>query len=64
MRKLIFATLAALTLTTAVFAQPADARCWWNGFAWVCNRPVAHYWYRPAWRWHAPGWCYWHPYRC
>jgi hypothetical protein len=59
MRKFVIATLAALTLGTAAFAQPADARCWWNGFAWVCSHPVVH-----SWRWHHSAWCHWHPYRC
>ena len=32
MRKFILATLAALVIGTAAFAQPAEARCWWNGY--------------------------------
>ncbi len=62
MRKLILATLAALTIGTAALAQPADAACWWNGFAWHCW-PHHHVW----WRYHHPwryGWGYgphwWH----
>jgi hypothetical protein len=61
MRKFILATLAALAIGTAAFAQPADAACWWNGFAWNCW-PHHHAW----WRYHHPwrygwGWGY-HPY--
>ena len=36
MRKLVLATLAALAIGTAAFAQPAEARCWWNGYSWHC----------------------------
>jgi len=36
MRKFVLTTLAALTIGTAAFARPADAACWWNGFAWQC----------------------------
>jgi hypothetical protein len=57
MRKLVLATLAALAIGTAAFAQPADAACWWNGFAWHCW-PHHHAW----WRYHHPYWRYgyWH----
>ena len=51
MRKFVVATLAALAIGTAAFAQPADAACWWNGFAWHC------------WHSHAWGWRYHHPWR-
>ena len=36
MRKFVLATLAALAIGTASFAQPAEARCWWNGYSWHC----------------------------
>jgi hypothetical protein len=36
MRKFVLATLAALAIGTAAFAQPAEARCWWNGYSWHC----------------------------
>jgi hypothetical protein len=57
MRKLVLATLAALAIGTAAFARPADAACWWNGFAWHCW-PHHHAW----WRYHHPYWRYgyWH----
>ena len=61
MRKLVLASLAALAIGTAAFAQPADAACWWNGFAWHCW-PHHHVWarYHHPWHygWHGPHW--WH----
>jgi len=42
MNKFVLATFAALLLGTAAFAQPAEARCWWNGYSWHC--------------WHSHGW--------
>jgi len=51
MRKFILATLAALVIGTAAFAQPAEARCWWNGYSWHCWHP--HAW---GWRYHHPYW--------
>jgi hypothetical protein len=50
MRKFVLATLATLAIGTAAFAQPAEARCWWNGYSWHC-------WQHPhAWRYHHPHW--------
>jgi hypothetical protein len=46
MRKLVLATLTALAIGTAAFAQPAEARCWWNGYSWHCGRPHHAGWYR------------------
>lgn len=58
MRNFVLATLAALAIGTAAFAQPADAACWWNGFAWHCAHPHAAWWrYHHPWRY---GWGY-HP---
>ena len=63
MRKFILAGLAALAIGSAAFVQPADAACWWNGFAWHCW-PHHHAWWRyhhPYWGygyWHGPHW--WH----
>lgn len=34
--KIILGTLAAAVLASVAFAQPAEARCAWNGFAWQC----------------------------
>ena len=65
MRKFVLATLAALAIGTAAFAQPAEARCWWNGFAWHCWHPHAWYW-RHHHPWHAwgygPHWWHHHHY--
>ena len=58
MKKFVLATVAALLLGTAAFAQPAEARCWWNGYSWHCWHPYGgwyrhHYWgpygYRHNW---------------
>ncbi|MBV8092071.1 MAG: hypothetical protein JO110_02325 [Acetobacteraceae bacterium] len=59
MRKLVLASLAALAIGTAAFAQPADAACRRNGFAWHCW-PHHHVWYHHPWHsgWHGPHW--WH----
>ncbi|MGH6851496.1 MAG: hypothetical protein ACREDD_13800 [Methylocella sp.] len=52
--KLVLGALAAVTLLVGVAAsQPAEARCFWNGFAMECYRPYNHYWhhhYRPHYR--------------
>jgi len=61
MRKFVLATLTALAIGTAAFTQPADAACWWNGFAWHCSHPHAWWWrHHHPWRY---GWGYgpyWH----
>ena len=48
--KKLFGALAIVMLALTVNAPQAEARCWWNGFRWVCN------YYRPYVR-------HWHPYR-
>ena len=35
--KVFLGSLAALLLATTLLASPAEARCWWNGYARVCN---------------------------
>jgi hypothetical protein len=60
MRKLILATLAALTIGTAAFAHPAEAQCWWNGYSWHCWRPHAG-WYRHHYWGPRYGHYYWGP---
>ena len=45
MKKIVIASLAAFLLGTAALSTPAEARCWWNGYAWHCSRP--HH----AWGW-------------
>lgn len=54
--KMLLGALAAVTLLVGVAAsQPAEARCFWNGFAMECYRPYHHWWwhhaYRPYWGW-------------
>jgi len=45
--KYILSALAAVTMFVGVAAsQPADARCFWNGFGWSCTH---HY---GPWAWH------------
>jgi hypothetical protein len=51
--------LAAITLLAGVAAsQPAEARCFWNGFGWQCWHHPHHYWggwrhhYRPYGGWY------------
>src|SRR5437764_111511 len=45
-RNLVLAALAALSIGTAAFAHPAEARCWWNGYSRVCGNPHSEWWYR------------------
>ena len=53
--KVVLGTLAAAMLFGAVWAQPAEARCFWNGYGTVCTH---HYWGGGPWhRWHRH---YWH----
>jgi hypothetical protein len=56
--KFILGALAALTLLVGVAAsQPAEARCFWNGFGWECF----HHHYGPGpWWWHRHH--HWGPY--
>ena len=51
MRRTVLATLAAFVLGTAAMAQPAEARCWWNGYAWHCWHPHAWYWHHRYHHW-------------
>jgi len=39
MKKIVIAALAAFVLGTAALSTPAEARCWWNGYAWHCWHP-------------------------
>src|SRR5205085_7763373 len=47
--------LAAVVFALMLFAPPAEARCWWNGYRWHCSHHYGHHY------WHARYW--WHPYR-
>ncbi len=66
MRKLLFGGLAALLLGSAALVPQAEARCWWNGYAWHCWHPHAYWWrhphyYHPYAYWHHPHYRYaWH----
>jgi hypothetical protein len=53
--KFILSALAAVTLLVGVAAsQPAEARCFWNGYGWNCYHGYGHHWW---WRHHHPyGW--------
>jgi hypothetical protein len=67
--KTTLAALAVAMLATGLFASPAQARCWWNGYRTVCDRNYPGWWNRqpPGWdyrRWQRQRWCYEHPYRC
>ncbi len=59
MRKLVLGALTAFLLGTAALVPQAEARCWWNGFAWHCWYPHGYWWRRHAW-WGYPH--YYHPY--
>lgn len=51
--KMLLGALAAVTLLVGVAAsQPAEARCFWNGFAMECYRPYVHPYV--GWGWHQP----------
>ncbi len=63
--KTILVALAVATLAAALSANPAHARCWWNGHRTVCNHRwnAPPYWPRyPGWEHHR--WCYYHPGWC
>lgn len=51
--KVILGTLAAAMIAGVAFAQPAEARCMWNGYAWECFHPGPHYGW---WRGRHEGW--------
>ena len=56
MKRIMLAGLAAFLLGTAAFAQPAEARCWWNGYSWHCWHPHAWWWHHHRPYWHHYGW--------
>lgn len=50
--RVILGALTAVTLLAGVAAaQPAQARCWWNGVETVCTHFHHHWWWR-----HHPDW--------
>jgi hypothetical protein len=61
MRNMIIATVAALLLGTAALAHPAEARCFWNGYAMECYHHYPGWWDREHYRhhhWGPPPWAY------
>jgi len=56
MRKIVIATLAAFLLGTVATAQPAEARCWWNGYTWHCWHPHSWWWRHHHHEWGPYGW--------
>ncbi len=60
--KFIVGALAAVALSVGVAAsQPAEARCYWNGYAWQCWYHPHHYRHHHHWGWDRP---YWHRWGC
>jgi hypothetical protein len=51
MRRIALGAMAAMLLGSAVLATPAEARCFWNGYAMECWHHPHHwgYWHRPHW---------------
>ena len=48
--RFVLGMLAAAAITGFAFVQPAEARCFWNGFAMECfHHPHFGYWHRPYW---------------
>ena len=62
--KFILGALAAVSLLVGIAAsQPADARCFWNGFGFECfHRPHYGYWHHRHWGWDRPYYRDWAPY--
>ena len=42
--KTLLTALAAVILSALLWSQPAEARCWWNGWRWHCTHYRHHYW--------------------
>jgi hypothetical protein len=66
--KKIFGALAAVMLALVIFAPPAEAHCWWNGYRWHCSyhrhyvrhwSPYRYYGYNPYPYYYRP---YYRPY--
>jgi hypothetical protein len=58
--KLVLAVFVAAPLFVGVVAvQPAEARCFWDGFSYECYHPYGGYWHRPWWRHHHHYYHYW-----
>jgi hypothetical protein len=67
--KKIAIVLAALIVTAVFWPQQAEARCWFNGYRWICNHYRAHYYGYP-YRYYRPYYYgsyrpyYYRPYVC
>jgi hypothetical protein len=64
--KKILMALAVLMFAGAFWSQPAEARCWWNGFRWHCTHFYRHHWwygYYSPYRHHRWWYAYYRPYR-
>jgi hypothetical protein len=60
--KVILAVVTAVTLAAALStSSPAEARCWWNGYRWVCVHHHPWWWYHRPHGWH---YSYWRHRRC
>jgi hypothetical protein len=51
MKRFVLAAVAAVLLGSAALSSPAEARCWWNGYAWHCWHPHAWYWHHHYHHW-------------
>jgi hypothetical protein len=60
----IFGALAAILLALVVFAPPAEAHCWWNGYRWHCSyyRHYVRHWYPYRYYGYYPYPYYYRPY--
>jgi hypothetical protein len=64
--KTIATALAAIILSALFWSQPAEARCWWNGYRWHCSHYRHHYYhtryypyyYRPYYAYYRPAYCF------
>ena len=68
MKFLVGAVAAAAVLVGVAASQPAEARCFWNGFAWECWHHPRHFgwghdrawdrwgWDHHPWDWDRPHW--------
>ena len=61
--RFVLGAVAAALLAGVAFVQPAEARCFWNGFAMECDRPAPywgerHHFYRDYDRFDRPAFIY------
>jgi len=56
--KKIVMALALVMFAGLFWSQPAEARCWWNGYRWHCThyRHYTHHYRHHYWRYG-----YWYP---